>query len=361
MRKLRVTAVLATAALLFAASCSGDDDDNTGAVGGTDAPAATDAAGGDTTAAAPEATDAPAGTEAPADTVEVVQGSDVTIAVITHGDDGVFWSVAQKGAEQAGEDLGISVNYQGANNNAQDQAQFIEQAVTDGVDGLVVSLADPDALKDAVASAVDAGIPVITINSGSDVFKEFGAITHVGQDETIAGNGAGEKFQEAGMTKLLCVKQEQSNVGLEARCNGADETFDGEVIQITTSGDADPTASQGEIKAALEADPDIDAVFATGPIGGHLSVLAAEELGRDLMIGSVDLSTDILGDIEAGTAAFTIDQQQYLQGYLPVVMLNLFITNKNTTGGGLPVYTGPGFVDETNVADVKELVEAGTR
>jgi simple sugar transport system substrate-binding protein len=360
MRKLRVTAVLATAALLFAASCSGDDDDNTGAVSGTEAPGATDAASEDTaaadTAAAPAATDAPS-----EDTVDVVQGSDVNIAVITHGDDGVFWSVAQKGAEQAGEDLGITVNYQGANNNAQDQAQFIEQAVTDGVDGLVVSLADPDALKDAVAAAVDAGIPVITINSGSDVYKEFGAITHVGQDETIAGNGAGEKFQEAGMTKLLCVKQEQSNVGLEARCNGADETFDGEVIQITTSGDADPTASQGEIKAALEADPDIDAVFATGPIGGHLSVLAAEELGRDLMIGSVDLSTDILGDIEAGTAAFTIDQQQYLQGYLPVVMLYLYVTNKNTTGGGLPVYTGPGFVDETNVADVKALVEAGTR
>jgi simple sugar transport system substrate-binding protein len=357
MKKTRLAAIVAAAGLLFAA-CGGDDDSSSTTAASSD----TTSASSDSTEAASDSTEAASdSTEASEDTVDATQGSDQTIAVITHGDDGVFWSVAQKGAEQAGEDLGITVNYQGANNNAQDQAAFIEQAVTDGVDGIVVSLADPDALKDAVGKAVEAGIPVITINSGSDVFKEFGAITHVGQDETIAGNGAGEKFQAAGMTKLLCVKQEQSNVGLEARCNGADETFEGEVIQITTSGDADPTASQGEIKAALEADADIDAVFATGPVGGHLAVLAAEELGRDLMIGSVDLSTDILGDIEAGTAAFTIDQQQYLQGYLPVVMLYLFNTNGNTTGGGLPVYTGPGFVDSTNVATVKSLVEAGTR
>ncbi|MGD9702110.1 MAG: sugar ABC transporter substrate-binding protein [Acidimicrobiia bacterium] len=354
MRKLRVTAVLATAALLFAAGCSSDDDDaNTGAVGGTDAPAATDAP--EDTAAAPAATDA---TE---DSVDVVQGSDITLAVITHGDDGVFWSVAQKGAEQAGEDLGITVQYQGANNDASTQSQMIEQAVADGVDGVAISLADPDALEAAAQSVVDAGIPLITLNSGSDRFKELGAITHVGQDETIAGNGAGERFAAESKTHLLCVMQEQSNVGLQARCDGAEETFGGEVTTITTSGDADPTTSQQEIKAALEADDTIDAVFATGPIGAVLAVAAAEELGRDVMIGSVDLSEDLLSSIEAGAISFTIDQQQYLQGYLSVVFLYLNITNANTVGGGLPVNTGPGFVTADNVASVTELVAAGTR
>lgn len=349
---------------LLATSCSSDAK----TPAASSKPAAT-AAGSASTDAAP-ATDAAPSTDAastatdavPVETVEAVAGEDITIAVITHGDDGGFWSVAQAGAEKAGTDLGITVLYKGGNNDGAAQAALIDQAVSDGVDGLAVSLADPDALEASVKAAVAAGIPLITLNSGSDLFKELGAITHVGQDETVAGNGAGEKFQAAGMKKVLCVKQEQTNVGLEARCNGAAETFTGgEVIQITTSGDADPTASQGEIKTALEADPDIDAVFATGPVGGHLAVLAAEELGRDLMIGSVDLSTDILADIEAGKAAFTIDQQQFLQGYLSVVFLYLNITNANTVGGGLPVYTGPGFVTKDNVAAVKSLVEAGTR
>jgi simple sugar transport system substrate-binding protein len=133
------------------------------------------------------------------------------------------------------------------------------------------------------------------------------------------------------------------------------------VIQITTSGDADPVTQQAEIKAELEKDSSIDGVFGTGPVVAHHAVLAAEELGITPTIGGVDLSTDLLDDIEAGKAAFTIDQQQYVQGYLSVVLLYLNVVNANTTGGGLPVYTGPGFVDESNVADVKALVEKGTR
>jgi simple sugar transport system substrate-binding protein len=155
--------------------------------------------------------------------------------------------------------------------------------------------------------------------------------------------------------------QEQSNVGLEARCDGAADTLGGEVVKLNTSGDADPTTSQSEIKAALDADPAIDAIFATGPIGAVLANAAAKELGRDVMIGAVDLSTDLLDAIEAGEIAFTIDQQQYLQGYLSVIFLYLNATNANSVGGGLPVYTGPGFVTADNVANVKTLVAAGTR
>lgn len=366
MKKSRVLLASFAALGLLATSCSSDDNDkavsgSTTAQTSADSTAETSA---DSTAETSGSTaDSTAETtgDSTAETVEATAGEDITIAVITHGDDGVFWSVAQKGAEQAGEDLGITVKYQGANNDGAVEAGYIDQAVADGVDGIAVSLADPDALEGSVKAAVAAGIPVVTLNSGSDLFKELGAITHVGQDETVAGNGAGEKFNELGAKKILCVKQEQTNVGLEARCNGADDTFDGEVVQITTSGDADPVASQGEINAALAADEDIDAVFATGPIGAHLAVLAAEELGRDVLIGSVDLSTDILADIKDGKAAFTIDQQQYLQGYLSVVFLYLNVTNANTVGGGLPVYTGPGFVTADNVDAVASLVEAGTR
>lgn len=327
MKKSRILLAPLAALALFATAC-GDSEDTTSTTG---------------------------------DSVDVTEGEDVTIAVITHGDGGVFWSVAQKGAEQAGKDLGITVQYQGANNDGAAQAKMIDDAVAAGVDAIAVSLADPGALEASVKAAVAAGIPVITMNSGSDLFKELGAITHVGQDEFVAGQGAGEKFAAEGKKKLLCVMQEQSNVGLEARCNGAADTFGGEVVNINTSGDADPTTSQAEIKAALDADADIDAIFATGPIGAVLANAAVKELGRDVMIGAVDLSTDLLDAIEAGEIAFTIDQQQYLQGYLSVVFLYLNAINANTVGGGLPVYTGPGFVTNDNVASVKTLVAAGTR
>ena len=295
------------------------------------------------------------------DTATVTAGEDITIAVITHGDDGVFWSVAQKGAEAAGAALGITMNYQGANNNAQDQAQMIEQAVTDGADGIAVSLADPKALDGALKKVVKAGIPLITLNSGSDLFKGLGAITHVGQDETIAGRGAGERLKAAGGKVMLCAKQEQSNVALETRCNAAAETFGGKVIQITTSGDADRVAQQAEIKAAMDADATIDSFLGTGPIIAVDGANAAAELGRVMPTGGFDLSTEILEFINTDKMTFTIDQQQYLQGYLAVMFLYLNITNKNTVGGGLPVMTGPGFVDKSNVVAVQELVGKGTR
>lgn len=336
MKKLRYAGLLAVATLAFAA-CGGDD-------------------GGSESSSAPEGSEAPDSTE----TVDVTEGEDIEIAIITHGDGGVFWSVAQKGAEAAGEALGITIRYIGSNNTGTDQAASINQAVADGVDGIGVSLADPDAVKDAVAAAVEAGIPVVTLNSGSNLYKDFGAFTHIGQDEFQAGQGAGEKFNEAGATKVLCAKQEQTNTGLDARCDGMADTFEGEVVVITTSGDASGK-QQADLKAALDADPDIDGVFGTGPVVAHDAAVAATELGRDLVIGGVDLSTDLLADIEAGTVAFTIDQQQYLQGYVAVVALYLNATNANTLGGGLPIATGPGFVTADNVAAVAELVAAGTR
>ena len=358
MKKTRyVFASLAALALVATACGSDKNTTSTAAPSGTTGGAVTSAAPADTSAAT---TAAPADT-ASADTVDVTAGEDITIAVITHGDNGVFWSVFQKGAEAAGKALGITVKYQGSNNTGTDQAAMINQAVADGVDGLAVSLADPDAVKDAVKSAVDAGIPLVTTNSGSNLYKDFGAFTHIGQDEFTAGAGAGDKFNEAGAKVLLCAKQEQTNTGLDARCDGAKSTFKGKFLTpITTSGDASGK-QQADLKAAIDADPSIDAVFGTGPVVAHDAAAAVKELGRTVTVGGVDLSPDILKDIAAGDVLFTIDQQQYLQGYISVVALYLAVTNQNTLGGGLPINTGPGFVTKDNADAVSKLVAAGTR
>jgi simple sugar transport system substrate-binding protein len=349
MRKRGYLLAALAAVGLVAAACSSDDD------GGATTEATTGVTAGDTTAGTE-----PAGSE-PADSVDVTQGQDVNLYVITHGDDGVFWSVVQKAVEQAGADLGINVTYQGANNNAEEQSQMIEAAIATNPDGIAISLADPEGVSAAAQAVVDAGIPLYTINSGVNNYQDLGAVTHIGQTETIAGNGAGERFNELGVTKILCGRQEQTNVALEERCAGLDETFDGEIVSEFVGLDADPEAQEQQIAALLQADPDIDGFMGTGPNLPLRAIAAAETAGRELQIAGFDLSPDLISAIEAGDVQFTVDQQQYLQGYLPVVLMYLQATNLNTAGGGLPILTGPGFVDTENVAEIKTLVDQGTR
>ncbi|MBA3233170.1 MAG: sugar ABC transporter substrate-binding protein [Propionibacteriales bacterium] len=285
---------------------------------------------------------------------------DATIAVIAHGASGdAFWSVVKAGAERAGEDLGVTVQYNSTDVVA-DQASLIDTAVSDKVDGIVVSMAEPDGLEDAVKAAVDAGVPVITINSGLDQSKEFGALTHIGQSEQIAGQAAGDKFNEIGAQHLVCVIHEAGNVGLQQRCDGAKENFEGTVENLQVDG-ADTAKSGEAILSALQADDSIDAVLA---LNGQVALGAAqaiEQQGSDVQVGTFDLSTDVLTDIEDGAINFAIDQQPYVQGYLGVQFLYLKVLNGNDVGGGQPVYSGPAFVTKDNAAEVADFAEQGTR
>jgi simple sugar transport system substrate-binding protein len=304
-----------------------------------------------------------AGCSAPAAEETAAPTTDLKICVYTHGDGGTFWSVAQKGAEAAAADLGVTLDYQGANNDAAKQASTIEAGIAAGCNGIASSVPDAGALKGPMLAAKDAGIPTVTMNSGSAVYKELGAFTHVGQDEIIAGQQAGLKFNEMGVKHVLCPIQEAANVGLEERCKGLAQTFKGKAENFNLDGGlADLTAAAAKLQAALTADKTIDAVFAlNADIAAKAVLPAAEAAGVTLKIGTVDMSPEALDAIEAGTMEFAIDQQQYAQGYMSVVLLFLNLTNGHELGGGLPVYTGPGFVTKSNVANVKKLVAAGTR
>jgi len=288
--------------------------------------------------------------------------ADMKICMYTHGDGGGFWSVAKKGAEKAADDLGVDLDYQESNNDAEAQAQLIEAGVSAGCDGIAVSAPNPDAIQGAMDAANDAGIPLVTMNSGAAVFQDLHAFTHVGQDEFIAGQEAGKKFKELGATKILCPIQEANNIGLQERCDGAKDTF-GNVENLQLSaGLADLTKSEAEIQAKLESDTDIDAIFSlNADIATGSSMPASEAAGRDIINGTVDLSGDAVQSIADGDLAFAIDQQQYAQGYLPVVLLYLNNINGHILGGGQPMYTGPGFVTQDNAELVQKLAEQGTR
>jgi simple sugar transport system substrate-binding protein len=327
MRRLALVFLVLVAGVFVFAGCGGDDDDG----GGSE------------------------------DSVDLTQSKDVTIAVITHGAGDSFWSVAKRGAEDAGKDLGVTVKYSESNNDPQEQAQLIEAAVTEQVDGIAVSAPDPDAIRDSVKTATDAGIPVITLNSGAEESQSLGAVTHVGQTETIAGEGAGAKLKEAGATKIICVIHEQGNVGLNQRCEGARKGFGGDVEDLQVAGINDISTTLTEIQSKLESDDSIDGVLTLNPDIAVAARDAVAGAGSEAKVGTFDLSGDVIQAIKNDEIVFAVDQQQYLQGYLPVVFLTLNKTNLNTVGGGQPVLTGPGFVDKSNAAEVEKLAQDGTR
>ncbi len=283
-----------------------------------------------------------------------------TFAVVTHGAAGdTFWDVVKKGAEKAGADEGVKVDYK-SDGDPQRQSQLIDAAVNQDVDGLVVSMANPDGLQSSIEKAVDAGIPVITINSGQDRSAEFGAISHVGQDEGIAGEGAGEQMKEAGVKKALCVIQEAGNVGLEERCAGFKKTLGGTVENLQVQ-NSDPAGAQSTIRAKLQEDEAVDGILTLGPVIGSAAIQAVEEAGADVQLATFDLNADVTKAIADGKMLFAVDQQQYTQGYMPIVMLTLYKSNLNTIGGGHPVLTGPGYVTKENADEVADLAKAGTR
>jgi simple sugar transport system substrate-binding protein len=295
------------------------------------------------------------------DNVNLTQGRDLTIAVITHGEGDTFWAVAKKGAEQAGKDMGVTVKYSESANDPQKHAQLIDAAVTEKVNGIATSVPNADALRDPLKKAADAGIPIITLNSGQSDSASLGAITHVGQDEGVAGEAAGKRLAESASGKLLCVVHEQGNTGLEERCAGAKKGFGGDVENVQVKGVSDIATSTTELQSKLQSDKDVTAVLALNPDIAVAARDAVQGASSDAKLATFDLSGDVVKAIEAGEIEFAVDQQQYLQGYLPVVFLTLFNTNANTVGGGLPVLTGPGFVDKSNADTVEQLATEGTR
>ncbi len=340
MKNMRWLAML-LALVMVAAACSGSDSSE----------ATTD--GGDSTEAE--------STEGGDEVVEAAQAGDLTFHMITHSDDGPFWSVVKRGMDAACSDLGVNCVWAPGVNDANQMVQDIEGALGEGSNGIAASLPDPAALVPALQGAVNGGTPVVTLNSGANDYQEIGALTHVGQTEFIAGQAAGERFNAAGVGHVLCGQQEQNNVGLTERCDGLADTFSGTVTTDFMDLDADTSAQQAAINAAMAADDSIDGFLGVGPVITMSGLRAADDLGRDVTIGGFDLTPELLGAINDGDILFTVDQQQYLQGYLPILQLYMFQTNSNVIGGGLPILTGPGFVTADNAADVLALSEAGTR
>lgn len=286
--------------------------------------------------------------------------------VVSHGQaSDPFWSVVQNGVAQAGKDMRVTVEYQAPGTfDMVAMSQLIDAAVASKPDGLVVSIPDADALGDSIKAAVEAGIPVISMNSGSDVAKELGIMTHVGQTEYEAGFGGGERMAAAGVTNALCVNQEVGNAALDLRCQGFTDAIEkaGGKVEVLAVELSDPVDAQEKVAAALTANPDVNGILTLGPTGSAPALAALEAEGKlgQIPLATFDLSPEVLEAVRDGNMLFAIDQQQYLQGYLPIVLLTLYQENLNTIANDV-LMTGPGFVTKDTAARVIELAKAGTR
>ncbi|NNJ07270.1 sugar ABC transporter substrate-binding protein [Streptomyces sp. PKU-MA01144] len=331
MRRPRTAAVLLAALALAVAGCSssGGKDSEENAAGGS--------GGGK-----------PATTER------------LRIAMVTHSGEGdTFWDIVQRGAKDAAAKDNVEFLY-AANKEGKEQAQLVQTYIDQEVDGIVVTLAKPEALRDVVRKAVAAGIPVVTINSGGQFSRELGALGHIGQDESVAGEAVGEELGKRGKKKVLCVIHEQGNVSLEERCAGVRKTFGGTVENLNVDGTNMPAATSS-IEAKLQSGKDIDAVVTLGAPFAAASVQAKRTAGSGAEIDTFDLNAEVVKRLKAEEVGFAVDQQPYLQGYLAVDGLWLNRTNGNVVGGGKPVLTGPALVTEKDVPALEKLTADGTR
>jgi simple sugar transport system substrate-binding protein len=272
--------------------------------------------------------------------------------MVTHGEgNDPFWPVVQKGGEDAARAIGADFEYiYNPSADMADMASSIQAAAATSPDGMVISLPDPDSLGPAIKAAVASGVPVITMNSGLESSASLGALMHVGQPEFLAGQSAGARAKAEGATKALCMIQEAYNTALVDRCEGYGEAVPMEFTDTTS----DPATIQTRATAALQSNPDVDAVLSVGPHVCDAVSKALDDLGMTVHHSCFDLSPAVMDLINAGKVAFTIDQQQRLQGYMPIIVLHLY----NNGAGLLPganIPSGPGFVDKSNASSVAAL------
>ncbi len=307
-----------------------------------------------------------------------------TFAVITHGDNGNFWSVVYKGAKDAAKDMGCKLSeVYGSQQQGQaepdDNAENaqIQNAINAKVDGIVVSDHDPSVMNGTLAQASAAGIPVVLLNAGCDDqdIAAAKALTCVGQPESLAGQKAAARFKQENATNVLCVIH-QSGQNLLDRCNGIAQGLGvgnscstgsapssgpacTELILSTPNAASNPQQAIGQVTAYLQSHSGVNAVMTLNTAIGQALVTAKPS---NVKIATFDLDSDVQNDLQASppTMDFAVDQQQYLQGYLPISVLYLYKKHEgNSVGGGTTVPSGPLLVDSGNIKKVAAAISAG--
>ena len=284
----------------------------------------------------------------------------MTFAMISHAPDGdAFFDVIKKGAQDAADKDNIEFKYS-SSGEVPVQSTFIQNAIDSKVDGIAVSLPDPDALAPVIQKAVAAGIPVVAFNAGDRAWPKTGALAFYGEPEVLAGEFAGTKLNDLGSKHTLCVLQAQGQVQLEDRCAGIASKFGGRTEKLYAQG-TDTPQYVSTVSSKLRQDPSIDSVVTLGPSLGVAVQQQLEQDGNKAKVVTYAFNNDLIPLLQNGKVAFTIDQQPYLQGYLSIDSLWLYKKNKSVIGAQQSVPTGPVVIDQTNIGDILDGVKSGIR
>jgi simple sugar transport system substrate-binding protein len=312
------------------------------------------------------ATTSPTGPTTPATPPGTPTTGRIRIAVVTHGQaSDPFWTIVRNGINQAAHQMNVSVSY--AAPDTYDLARMrvlIEQAVARRPDGLVVSIPDARVLGPAIRSAERAGIPVVSINSGTPVANSLGVLVHIGQQDRNAGLEAGQRFARSGVRRALCVNQEKGNSALQQRCEGFAAAMkhahgSSSVVTVTVQ---DRPGAERAISAAIQSRR-VDGIMALGPTSAApaLDALRSNNLLGRVKLATFDLSADVISAVRRGQIEFAVDQQPFLQGYLPIVLLAQYKRYGVLPDRGRVVDTGPSFVTQQVAATVQTLADQQIR
>ncbi|MCP4182731.1 MAG: sugar ABC transporter substrate-binding protein [Hyphomicrobiales bacterium] len=276
--------------------------------------------------------------------------------LVSHAPDSdSWWNTIKNGIALAGKQMGVEVEYRNPpTGDLADMARIIQQAAASKPNGIITTLADFDVLSGPISDAVDQGINVIIMNSGTaEQTRKVGALMFVGQPEYDAGLAAGLRAKADGIGSFVCVNHVISNTVVAERCRGFADGLGIDLGKSMIDSGQDPAEIKNRVMAYLSANPKTEAVLTLGPTSADPTILALEEMGLagELYFGTFDLGDEIVKAIKSGTIKWGIDQQPFLQAYLPVVIL----TNYDRYGvlPGNNINSGPGFV----TADALELVE----
>ncbi|MDE0765116.1 MAG: sugar ABC transporter substrate-binding protein [Amylibacter sp.] len=285
-------------------------------------------------------------------------GDNLKYILVSHAPDSdSWWNTIKNGIALAGEQMGVSVEYRNPpTGDLADMARIIEQAAASNPDGIITTLSDYDLLKGPIRAAVDQGIDVIIMNSGTpEQAAEVGALMYVGQPEYDAGLAAGQRAKRDGIGSFLCVNHYISSPSSTERCQGFADGLGIDLGNQMIDSGQDPAEIKNRVLAYLSANAGTEAILTLGPTSADPTMLALAENGMagDIYFGTFDLGSEIVKGLKSGVINWGIDQQPFLQAYLPVVVL----ANYDRYGvlPGNNINSGPGFVTKDALAKVEEF------
>ena len=275
-----------------------------------------------------------------------------------------FWQRIIKGFNDAGKDLGFNAVYRAPGPKgfatANDYELYIQNAIAAKPDGLIIADTRPEAVNGTIKQAVDAGIPVVLSNAGFGEQKNVGALAFVGLDETNNGFVGGQLLKNTGAKHALVVTLAPGIPLVDQRTAGFIDGFKPGIVtklEVPLETLTDTPKFVNAASAALQKDPTIDSAFSIGSCCSPAMLIARDQLGdraNSMHFGTIDLGDPALQAIADHKLDFGLDQQQYMQGYLPALILVKYITYGITPGTDF-IATGPGVITADNAAKIIAL------